>query len=260
MGLFSVGYLIGIVKHRDAWTFALDKVNVSMGLVVMVVMVLVNTPALDFRKISVSSQFARMDSGEVKLEDFDFRYVKRNLLKPGYARVESLKSEIAKDTKGAERFYNLYPVKYNFGKKQKSVEISKEQVEDLIRYIPEDLVLDEELKGKIIDSIEGDVRRSTVVVDNNIITSHEALVVAADLNQDGELGYISVVKNPSKGSQNAKYWRKNKKFEWRSEYMRIKGGLPDLTTLKADEISTQEKVILDLKVGDALLKPYSNNY
>ncbi|MEO1203095.1 MAG: DUF4153 domain-containing protein [Pseudomonadota bacterium] len=97
LALFAVGYVVGIVRRRDAWTGDLARVNTAMGLVVLTVMLLANSPVLDFRKISLTSQLERLESGEVEPAAFDFWYVQRYLARPGYLAMEAMKSELGDD-------------------------------------------------------------------------------------------------------------------------------------------------------------------
>lgn len=92
--LFAIGYVIGIVRRRDAWTGELASVNKGMGLVILAIMLVANSPLLDFRKISLESQLARVESGELALADFDFWYAKRHLARPGYLAMEKMKTDI----------------------------------------------------------------------------------------------------------------------------------------------------------------------
>ena len=91
--LFSLGYLCGILKLKDRWLHQLSWVNVRMGLVVLALMFLVNTPVLDFRKLSLNSQLARLDSGVVSADEFDYSYLRNDLAKPGYVALEALKEK-----------------------------------------------------------------------------------------------------------------------------------------------------------------------
>lgn len=95
--LFSVGYLWGIVQQRDQWIHRLGWVNVRMGLVVLGLALLVNSPLLDFRKIAVTSQLGKLESGEVALENFDFYYFRNDLVRPGYEALQDMKEGIAAD-------------------------------------------------------------------------------------------------------------------------------------------------------------------
>ncbi|MGR6871316.1 DUF4153 domain-containing protein [Pseudomonas sp. HK3] len=91
---FSLGYLWSILKLKDKWLHQLSKVNVRLGLIVLTLMLLVNSPLLDFRKITVASQMQRLETGLVSLAEFDYRYLRRSLAKPGYEALQTLKANI----------------------------------------------------------------------------------------------------------------------------------------------------------------------
>ena len=92
--LFVIGYVTGIVRKRDEWTTDLAQVNTGMGLVVLFLMLLVNSPVLDLRKISLNSQVQRVESGKVVIDDFDFWYARQSLARPGFLFMEAKKAEI----------------------------------------------------------------------------------------------------------------------------------------------------------------------
>ncbi len=92
--LLAVGYVIGIVRRRAEWTIDLARVNRYMGLVVLGLMILANSPILDFRKISLNSQMNRVDAGQIELEEFDFWYAKQHLARPGYLAMEEMKRQV----------------------------------------------------------------------------------------------------------------------------------------------------------------------
>ncbi|MGH8221566.1 MAG: DUF4153 domain-containing protein, partial [Woeseiaceae bacterium] len=92
--LLALGYVAGIVRRRDEWTADLARVNTAMGLVVLAIALLANSPLLDFRKISLASQLDRVESGEIELREFDFWYAKNYLARPGYLAMERMKQEV----------------------------------------------------------------------------------------------------------------------------------------------------------------------
>ena len=94
LALFAMGYVVGIFRRKDDWTGDLSRVNTMMGLVVLAIMLLANSPLLDFRKISLASQLGRVESGEIALADFDFWYAREHLVRPGYLAKEEIKAEI----------------------------------------------------------------------------------------------------------------------------------------------------------------------
>ena len=90
LALFSGGYAWCIVRRRAGWPQHLGQVNTIMGWVVLAVMLLVNSPLLDFRSISLTSQLARVEAGEIELREFDFYFAKHQLARPGYLEMQSL--------------------------------------------------------------------------------------------------------------------------------------------------------------------------
>jgi hypothetical protein len=91
--LFAVGYVFGVLRRRDQWTLDLARVNTGMGLVVLAILLLANSPVLDFRKLSMASQLARVEAGEIELREFDFLYARSHLARPGYLALTELKAQ-----------------------------------------------------------------------------------------------------------------------------------------------------------------------
>lgn len=94
LALFSFGYTFGVVRRGVEWPETLGRVNTYMGLGILALMLLVNLPVLDFRKIALSSQEARVESGVISWQEFDFFYATNNLGRPGYLLKQRLLEEI----------------------------------------------------------------------------------------------------------------------------------------------------------------------
>ena len=88
---FSLGYTWGVARRGLAWPRTLAAVNTGMGLAVLALMLLVSTPLLDFRKLSLASQVARVERGGITWQNFDFLYARRALGRPGYRFLEELR-------------------------------------------------------------------------------------------------------------------------------------------------------------------------
>lgn len=97
LALFSLGYLWGVIRHLAEWPRVTARVNVAMACVVLAVLLLQNTPVLDFRAISAHSQLARVESGEIEAGQFDFHYAVRALARPGHLVAEELVAELGFD-------------------------------------------------------------------------------------------------------------------------------------------------------------------
>ncbi|MFS1704787.1 DUF4153 domain-containing protein [Alteromonas sp. AMM-1] len=92
LALFSIGYVLAIVRKRDAWIATLGKVNVGMGVVLMLTLVAVNSPLLDLRKRTVNDQLNRIADGKIAIDDIDIQYFERHLAKPGFDAIEKWKT------------------------------------------------------------------------------------------------------------------------------------------------------------------------
>ena len=104
MALFSLGYAYIIIRRREGWPSTLPWINKHMSWVVLASLLLTASPLLDFRSISVWSQFSQLESGEVALEDLDVRYLSRGLARPGHLRIHSLVESLeASDPEAAQR-------------------------------------------------------------------------------------------------------------------------------------------------------------
>ena len=104
LAMFSAGYLWEIARRRATWTNGLARVNITMGWVIVALMLLVNSPLLDFRSISLASQLKRIDSGELELREFDFDYTRTHLARPGFLKLQALTEQLkVSDPELAER-------------------------------------------------------------------------------------------------------------------------------------------------------------
>jgi len=88
--LFAIGYAGCVIRWRQAWPSRLGRANTAMGWLVLAVMVLVNSPLLDFRAIALASQMQRVEAGAVDLREFDFDYARRHLARPGHLQLQAL--------------------------------------------------------------------------------------------------------------------------------------------------------------------------
>ena len=172
LSLFAVGYVVGIVRRRDQWTNELARVNTGMGLVVLAIMLLANSPVLDFRKISLSSQLGRVESGEIELQDFDFWYARQNLARPGYLAMEKMKQDIG-DSDPELLAKIEQPVRATAAV---SVE-SKEEMWAGMRYRPEPFDVPDALKP-------------IVEVRGRSVRDADPMMIRVDLDDDGQDEYV----------------------------------------------------------------------
>ena len=95
--LVSLGYSGGVVWRRVEWPRTLKQTNVAFLLGVLVLMLLVNTPLLDFRRIATESQFGRLERGELTVDELDFEYAAEHLARPGHLAMQALAGAVEAD-------------------------------------------------------------------------------------------------------------------------------------------------------------------
>ena len=88
--LFSLGYASNVIRIRERWTAKLASVNQPMAMLMLALILLINSPLLDFRKISLASQQNRVEQGEITLEQFDFFDARENMGRPAYLWMQQI--------------------------------------------------------------------------------------------------------------------------------------------------------------------------
>lgn len=170
--LLAVGYVMGIVRRRAEWTIDLARVNRYMGLVVLALMILANSPILDFRKISLNSQMNRVDAGQIELEEFDFWYAKQHLARPGYLAMEEMKRQVGDSDPDLLELINNPVNKWGAQRMRAADEMWAEML-----YRPEPFDVPGGLKGFIDKQYFG-------------TTEGDPVMVQVDLDGDGQSEYL----------------------------------------------------------------------
>ena len=238
--LFAVGYVVGIVRRRAEWTVDLARVNTAMGLVVLALMLLVNSPVLDFRKISLSSQLNRVESGEIELKDFDFWYAKNHLGRPGYLAMEEIKQEIGDTDPELLQLINN-PVNKMYARRMRS----SGDMWGAMLYRPEPFDVPQSLKS-VID-------RSYVAMNQG-----DPVMFKIDLDDDGQSEYLLLMLHKY-GIGNSQFFHLTEKG-WQAGNVLHAGrnyndAVPDL--IREGEIELVEPRFKHLEIGGVLLKPFT---
>ena len=101
---YAIGYAVAAARPGP-WMKTLETTNIAMAFVVVAVLLALFTPLADPRRLSVHDQVARLESGKVKPEAFDFAFLRFDAGRSGQAALERLKAskspEIAKHARTA---------------------------------------------------------------------------------------------------------------------------------------------------------------
>lgn len=184
LSLFALGYAVGIVSKRDRWPGMLAKVNTQMGLVVLAIMILSNSPVLDFRKISIDSQLLRLHSGDIELADFDYYYARQYLARPGYQAVEKIKSELDESESDLLSLINAaLPTSFAKNLQYKPKEIWQSMV-----YLPTNMKVPSALK-KLVEQ-QPTMSAHAITADGR--ADAKSYLIELDLNSDGQFEYVLI--------------------------------------------------------------------
>lgn len=92
LALFSLGYAVLIGLHRGVSLARVRQWNTSLGAALVVVLILVHTPLLDFHRLATASQIARLEQGVTQPEEFDARYLRFDLGAYGINALKALQA------------------------------------------------------------------------------------------------------------------------------------------------------------------------
>ena len=241
LALFAIGYVVGIVRRRDEWTGELARVNTAMGLVVLAIMVLANSPLLDFRKISLSSQLERVESGEIALAEFDFWYAKNHLTRPGYLALEKIKTELGDDDTEILAMINQ-PVRQAAAS---PANIDAFWAKTTYRPEPFDVPIG------LMSLIESHAYLGD---------DYEPVLIRADLDEDGTQEYLLLIV-AEHGLATSRFYYRNESG-WQSGYINYRFLANDGEVRKrllGGDISLTEPQYQNLNVGGVELRPMTNN-
>lgn len=113
VGLHAAGYLAAAIKPGP-WMALVKPVNITGAAVVAALLVALMTPIADPARLSVSNQIARLDSGRVAPEDFDFGFLASDRSRHwGQTALEKLKAR-----SGSERDKRIAELAERLGDEQ----------------------------------------------------------------------------------------------------------------------------------------------
>jgi hypothetical protein len=91
---YALGYLWAVVAPGP-WLKRIETSNVVLSVVVLCLIIALASPIADPARLSVADQLARLRSGKVSAETFDFAYLRFQGARYGRAALESMKSGAA---------------------------------------------------------------------------------------------------------------------------------------------------------------------
>ena len=244
--LFSFGYVLAVIKRRAAWPTMMASVNSILGVFVIVVLLLSNSPVLDFRKLSLASQMHRLTSGAVSPEDFDDQYLRAELARPGYLALQELTAQDpvlwARLKDGSD------PLSETAGAQPGNLE-----ARDLSRSAS----LPRQKNGALVLAPADLVLPTPVAVAINALMAAEAdtsaYVLAVDFDQDGQTEYAALLFGPAGARQDGSYYFKEARGVWLRKALRRSRSSG---ALEFDQVQQTQAVLEPARLNNLVLGPW----
>jgi hypothetical protein len=241
LSLFAVGYVFGILRRRDSWTRELARVNTGMGLVILAMMLLANSPVLDFRKLSLASQLARVESGDIRVDELDYWYVKNYLARPGYLAIEEIKAGLGEEDAELLAIINA---------PYRSAAVAPSEVDAFwkrMRYRPEAFDVPLDLRTRL-------ERHANMALNN------EPMLVEVDLDGDGEAEYLLLMTGEQGIAFTQFYFRDGSGWQIGDLRYRPPGSGDSLRDrLLEGDLSLDSPRFQNLRIGDIEFQPIARN-
>ena len=139
---YGVGYFVAALRGRkDGWQALLRQSNLHLAVMTCIIALLLAMPILNFGAISTNNQLARLQSGAVSAEDFDYAALRWDFGEPGRKALAELEksenAQIAERAKAAQQMDYRYAARArDAGMKAADkalIEIADEQVRQATR-------------------------------------------------------------------------------------------------------------------------------
>ena len=195
----AVAYLVSVIRGRAHWAERVRPANLHLAIITCGVALLLATPILSFNAISTRDQVARLESGRITPEKFDWGALAFDFGKPGRRELERLKKSAvaAIQTKASEAFSARYRGEAPDGRQV----LREEAIDKTLRILPAGTPLPPELREVIAGiwrcgkepctlAFMPDRREAVLLVDSQFEVQHYLLVgkewVNAEQRKDAE--------------------------------------------------------------------------
>ncbi|MCJ8311923.1 MAG: DUF4153 domain-containing protein [Pseudomonadales bacterium] len=178
----NLAYMVSMIVKYKTWLVNLHKVNVGFAMVLFVLSILISSPFLDFRKISVNSQLARLDQSTIDVLDIDGSYFKRHFARPCYLALQTLEQNY-KD-KHPDLISIITKRKWKSNRENERKAEVKMIKQNMLVYSDFEIAVNE--YEALIDKIQGQF-----YFNNN--TSKKYHLLIKDLNNDAVVEYIMLI-------------------------------------------------------------------
>ncbi|THD36774.1 MAG: DUF4153 domain-containing protein [Sphingomonas sp.] len=169
---YGLVYLADAVRGRLGWASLVRRDNIRIALATMVAGLVLATPILGFNAISTNDQVARLKSGKVSADKFDWAALAFDFGEPGERALAELRrsanAEIAQRADDAAKANGRYEVGDQLKNQRRQAEVAN------LRVLPAGTVLPADLRKGIADSEQCDAGQCTIFF---LVPNKQAIVM-----------------------------------------------------------------------------------
>ena len=148
--VYAVAYLAALVRRRMAWGEKVRSANTLLAFGVAAVALFLATPVLSFNAISTSDQLARLASGKVKPDTFDWAALAFDFGEPGRAALKRLAA--SRDAGVADRAKVALAAKDRYALSPGAVDADPlKQLDSRLRIVPVRVAIPDALRAKLTE-------------------------------------------------------------------------------------------------------------
>ena len=148
---YVVLYGLIILFKKTRWSNYFGKANTAMALLIMLVLFLILTPIMSFKKISAQSQYNRFIEGAVTAEQFDFAYLSQL---GNYGKRKLLLLQEHKDIKNNPELRSEVELSLKLRRKNHRRTLTAEQSKERIKVYPIGSSLDDKVWQLLMNQLK----------------------------------------------------------------------------------------------------------
>ncbi|MFN4096099.1 MAG: DUF4153 domain-containing protein [Sphingomonas sp.] len=130
----AVAYLVSVIRGRGGWAERVRPANLHLAMIVCGVALLLATPLVSFNAISTRDQVARLESGKVSADKFDWAALAFDFGEPGRKALEQLKASENKGVRAGASDAAKAKTRWDLSKRPEAADI--EALDKTLRIVP----------------------------------------------------------------------------------------------------------------------------
>ncbi|WP_066660163.1 MULTISPECIES: DUF4153 domain-containing protein [unclassified Sphingomonas] len=243
----AVAYLSSVIRGRGGWAERVRPANLHLAMIVCGVALLLATPLASFNAISTRNQLARLESGKVSPEKFDWRALAFDFGEPGRKALERFKtSKNDAIRKGATQ---AATAEYRWDAPDGTQAVREEALDKTLRILPAGTPLPPELREAIAENWECRGEPCTLV----FLSEGKEAVLLAHSEFKPEATPVTEPATPSRVVRSARYGGSDAV----KRYMPVDGKWVDAdqATKSSTDAVSDPRAIAGLDAGQVEVRP-----